>query len=347
MIEIESNVMMGKLRKAHIGAYGMASGVVTSSRKYAFTAHALKGSCGSMCVSVPLEWDGAEIMVDGGLLERTIKGYEGIVKLSTDGSRLIVSCGKSKTTLKAEAIPYDYYPETPEKMGPAPDRFATWVKACLFKNKSTYDGVVSAKADGRSVILSTNSSRICYALPEGDLPTFWLGTIAAEGLYKLGDNPTELAFADPWLHARYADGTTYSTLCKDMAPDTGNGYPVDDLWAYIQSFLQLPATATGTFPEASMNAIAQASLFSVASSGQLPVNLHYTPGNLHVSAEDPTGSYEEDIEWDGPSTPFSVAVDAIFVKEMKLGAFELLSSDELTVLKIPGDVTFLLAVDPA
>lgn len=343
-MKIECNDLLNLLRRAHIGAFGASSSGAPSQRKYAFTKRGLGGSCGSMSVMVPLEgWDGEDVAVDGVILEKSLKDLSGTLDITYTTAFTIKSGRATKIKLTPKPYEAEYYPIPGESLHwvKAPEGLAEQIRASAFTNNSAYEGVACAPIGDKKLLISTNTSRIYYKELPSDVPAFWLTTASAIGVGTAGTEITEMAADDLWVHFRYADGTIYSTLSKNVEK-----YPADELYAYTQSCNNGEELANGAFPEKALEAIRAAAVFAEGTNGQKPVKMTYDDKVLSIEASNKAGEYIQEVEWpEGPVNPFGVAVDAVFMNATKASTFRLVSIPDLSVMQVPGIVNALLALD--
>lgn len=339
---IASDKFSSLLKRAHVGAFSGVTGVPIAKR-FLFADGKVFGSSGSVCVTAPFpEWDLPEASVDGALLEKAVKGFTGDLEV-TVGSTFKITCGKASVELPLQEANREFYPEAEGEWVPVTREFPSMVAACSFSNKTDYAGVALRHVTGASLLVGTDQSKIYYGfLPEA-VPEFWLNVDASAALGQIGGESESIAVDEVWFHCKFTDGTIFSALAMEVTK-----YPIEDLYNYVQVFdTETDSRVCGDFTDEMRQAVKQASVFAGSTTGRKQVSFAYEPSTsmLEVSSEGAGGSYHSQLHWDGGATQFAVTIDAGFILTAKPQQLKLLTAGDLTVLKVPGDVSALLALD--
>lgn len=338
---INSDKLVLLLKRAHVGAFSGVTGVPIAKR-FLFADGKVFGSSGSVCVTVPFpEWDLPDASVDGTLLEKAVKGFSGDLEI-TVGTTFKIQCGKASVELPLQEANREFYPEAGGEWQPVTPEFPSMVAACSFSNKTDYAGVALRHVVGSSLLVGTDQSKIYYGfLPEA-VPEFWLNVDASAALGQVGGEGEAVAVDEVWFHCKFADGTVFSALNMQVEK-----YPIDDLYNYVQAYHDADGETCGDFTDEMRQAVKQASVFASGTAGRKQVSFVYEPvaKTLEVSSEGAGGSFRNQLQWDGGPTPFAVTMDAGFILTAKPQKLKLLTVNDFTVLKVPGDVNALLALD--
>lgn len=338
---IPSDKFSSLLKRAHVGAFSGVTGVPIAKR-FLFADGKVFGSSGSVCVTAPFpEWDLPEASVDGTLLEKAVKGFSGDLEITVDSTFKIKS-GSASVELPLQEANREFYPEASGDWQPVTSEFPSMVAACSFSNKTDYAGVALRHVTGASLLVGTDQSKIYYGFLPENVPEFWLNIDASSALGLIGGEGMCVAVDDVWFHCKFTDGTVFSALAMEVSK-----YPIDDLYNYVMAFQDTEGSVCGDFTDAMRQAVKQASVFAGGTTGRKQVSFIYEPGvkMLEVSSEGAGGSYHSQIAWEGGATPFAVTIDAGFILTAKPQQLKLLTVGDLTVLKVPGEVSALLALD--
>lgn len=339
IVEIKCEEFTALLKRLHVGAFSGVTGVPIAKR-FLFANGRAYGSSGSVCVIVPFpQWDQGDASVDGALLEKAVRGFSGDLAI-TVGTTFKVQCGSAIVELPLQEPYREFYPEPRGTWEKVTAEFPTMVAACAFSNKTDYAGVALKHVEGGSLLVGTDQSKIYYGFLPANIPEFWLNVDAASALGLVGGDCDSIAVDDMWVHAKFVDGTIFSALTMQA-----DKYPAEDLYQYVVTFQDGEGDVCGDFTDAMRQAVKQASVFAGGVSGRKQVSFVYSAKKLSISSEGAGGSYKCSLDWDGGETGFAVTIDAQFILTAKPQKLKLLTSDGLTVLKVPGDVNALLALD--
>lgn len=338
-LSIPSDQFSALLKHIRVGAFCGVTGVPIAKRFLFADGHAY-GSSGSVCVTVPFpEWTLPEASVDGALLEKAVRGFDGTLTISV-GTTFKIECDGATVELPLQEAHLEFYPEARGNWEPVTTEFPSMVAACAFSNKTDYAGVVLRHIDGTSLLVGTDQAKIYYGFLPKNVPEFWLNVDAASALGLIGGEGEAIATDDMWVHCKFTDGTIFSALAMQVEK-----YPVEDLYAYTQTFQDSEGSVCGDFTDAMRQAVKQASIFAGGTSGRKQVSFVYSARKLIISSEGASGSYRRTLDWDGGDIDFAVTIDAQFILTAKPQQLKLLTAGDLTVLKVPGDVNALLALD--
>ena len=337
---ISSDKFSALLKRAHVGAFSGVTGVPIAKR-FLFADQKVFGSSGSVCVTAPFpEWDLPEASVDGALLEKAVKGFSGDLEI-TVGDTLKIVCGRASVELPLQEANREFYPNVDGEWVPVTKEFPAMVAACSFSNKTDYAGVALRHVTGSSLLVGTDQSKIYYGYLCEATPEFWLNVDASSALGQVGGDGEAVAVDDVWFHCKFDDGTIFSALAMEVEK-----YPIEDLFNYVQVFdSEAGGKVCGDFTDEMRQAVKQASIFAGGTTGRKQVSFAYHEKKLRISSVGAGGSFKTVIDWDGGDTDFAVTVDAGFILTAKPQQLKLLTAGDLTVLKVPGDVSALLALD--
>lgn len=336
---IKSDDFSALLKRLHVGAFSGATGVPIAKR-FLFANGEAYGSSGSVCVTVPFpQWSLPEASVDGALLEKAVRGFSGMLAVSV-GMTFKIQCDGATVELPLQEPHLEFYPEARGTWEAVTAEFPSMVAACAFSNKTDYAGVVLRHVDNTALLVGTDQSKIYYGFLPSNVPEFWLNVDAASALGLIGGEGEAVAVDDMWVHCKFTDGTIFSALAMQVEK-----YPIEDLYAYTQTFHDNEGSVCGDFTDSMRQAVKQASIFAGNASGRKQVSFVYSDGKLTISSEGASGSYHRTLDWDGGTTDFAVTIDAQFILTAKPQQLKLLTAGDLTVLKVPGDVNALLALD--
>lgn len=338
-LQIKSDELASLLKRAHVGAFSGVTGVPIAKR-FLFADGRIYGSSGSVCVTAPFtQWNLPEASVDGALLEKAVRGFNGDLTISV-GTTFKVRCGGATVELPLQEPHREFYPEVKGDWQPVTVEFPSMVAACAFSNKTDYAGVALRHVVGASLLVGTDQAKIYYGFLPENLPEFWLNVDASSALGAIGGEGKAIAADDMWVHVQFADGTIFSALAMQV-----DKYPIEDLYAYTQTFQDTEGSVCGDFTDEMRQAVKQASVFAGNTSGRKQVSFVYSAKKLEISSEGAGGSYKCSLDWDGGEQDFAVTIDAQFILTAKPQQLKLLTVGDLTVLKVPGDVSALLALD--
>lgn len=336
---ISSDKFSSLLKRAHVGAFSGVTGVPIAKR-FLFADGKIFGSSGSVCVTAPFpEWDLPEASVDGALLEKAVKGFSGNLEI-TVGDTLEIKNGKASVKLPLQETNREFYPEVSGNWCPVTTEFPSMVAACSFSNKTDYAGVALRHVPGASLLVGTDLAKIYYGFLPESVPEFWLSVDASAALGLIGGEGKAVAVDDVWFHCEFEDGTIFSALAMEVAK-----YPIDELYNYTAAFQDTEGSVCGEFTDEMRQAVKQASVFAGNSTGRKQVSFVYAQKKLAISSEGAGGSYRSVLDWEGGDVDFAVTIDAGFILTAKPQQLKLLTAGDLTVLKVPGGVSALLALD--
>lgn len=338
-LTIKSEDFAALLRRARVGAFCGVTGVPIAKR-FLFADGHVYGSSGSVCTTIPFpQWNLPDASVDGALLEKAVRGFSGDLVISVS-TAFKIKCGGASVSLPLQEPHREFYPEVSGEWSAVPAAFPSMVSACAFSNKTDYAGVALRHVAETSLLVGTDQSKIYYGFLPPEVPEFWLSVDAASALGQAGDEGEAIATDDTWVHVKFTDGTVFSALAMQVEK-----YPIQDLYDYTQVFQDAEGSVCGEFTAEMRNVVKQASVFSVSPTGRKQVTFEYAQQKLEISSDGSGGSYHCTLDWDGGPTDFAVSIDAQFILTAKPQQLKLLTAGDLTVLKIPGDVNALLALD--
>lgn len=338
-ITVKCEDFLALLKRAHVGAFCGVTGVPIAKR-FLFADGHVYGSSGSVCVTTPFpQWTLPEVSVDGALLEKAARGFSGDLVISV-GTTLKIKGGSATVELPLQEPHREFYPGVQGTWESVTAEFPSMVAACAFSNKTDYAGVALRHVEGQSLLVGTDQSKIYYGFLPENIPEFWLNADAAAALGTIGGEGKSIAADDMWVHVEFTDGTVFSALAMQV-----DKYPIEDLYTYTQTFQDNEGSVCGDFTDEMRQAVRQASVFAGGVSGRKQVSFVYSAKKLTISSEGAGGSYKCDLDWDGGDTDFAVTIDAQFILTAKPRQLKLLTAGDLTVLKVPGDVNALLALD--
>ena len=337
---ISSDKFLSLLKRAHVGAFSGVTGVPIAKR-FLFADQKVFGSSGSVCVTAPFpEWDLPEASVDGALLEKAVKGFSGDLEIAV-GDTLKIVCGKASVELPLQEANREFYPEAEGEWVPVTEEFPSMVAACSFSNKTDYAGVALRHVQGGSLLVGTDQSKIYYGLLPENIPEFWLNVDASAALGQVGGEGKAISVNDVWFHCQFTDGTIFSALAMQVEK-----YPIEELYNYVQVFAaETDGKVCGDFTDEMRQAVKQASVFAGNATGRKQVSFAYHEKKLNISSVGAGGSFKTQLDWEGGDADFAVTIDAGFILTAKPQQLKLLTAGDLTVLKVPGDVSALLALD--
>jgi len=257
-------------------------------------------------VSVPVKSEGLlEESVEGAVRAEEFYGiinkFNGdLIEFTVEKEKWILKSGKAKAEL---VLMSGDFTERFESIAPSGKKwleisseFTQGLGICkMSNNKNDVSGLFITSKD----ITSTDGLQINHFNYKGaDFDNFWISDESVSELLKVGVL-THIQLKGSWAHFQTDDNTTFSV--KTLQAEK---YPYEKIIEAINKHKKTKDSVSATFPKELFDAIDRASNFYMDISDSRAVRLVINPKRILVTAERPSGKYEEKVSWDKECPPF-------------------------------------------